>query len=418
MILVTVLACVAALLIASVLGAATAHARAGTKLVYGVSLAASAVALVAALAQLLSNAAVPTLVLPLALPWLGAHFRIDALAAFFLIVVDLGGSAASLYALGYGTHEKAPQRVLPFYPAFLAGMNLVVIADDAFTFLLCWEFMSLTSWALVMAHHRDADNRRAGYVYLVMASFGTFALMLAFGLLAGPNGGYAFDVMRAGHHGPLIAALVLTLALLGAGSKAGLVPLHVWLPLAHPAAPSHVSALMSGVMTKVAVYGFIRVIFDLLGPPTWPASVVVIFLGGITAVMGILYAMMEKDLKRLLAYSTIENIGVIFVSLGLALGFQANGLKLAAALAFTAALFHVLNHSFFKSLLFFGAGAVLTATGERDMEKLGGLIHRMPFTSFAVLVGCVAISALPPFNGFVSEWLMFQAVLQSPDLPQ
>jgi formate hydrogenlyase subunit 3/multisubunit Na+/H+ antiporter MnhD subunit len=171
-------------------------------------------------------------------------------------------------------------------------------------------------------------------------------------------------------------------------------------------------------MTKVAVYGFIRVIFDLLGPPTWWASVVVLFLGGITAVMGILYAMMEKDLKRLLAYSTIENIGVIFASLGLALAFQANGLRLAAALAFTAALFHVLNHSFFKSLLFFGAGAVLNATGERDMDKLGGLIHRMPRTSFVVLVGCVAISALPPFNGFVSEWLMFQAVLQSPELPQ
>ena len=215
-----------------------------------------------------------------------------------------------------------------------------------------------------------------------------------------------------------MATLVLILMLLGAGSKAGLVPLHVWLPLAHPAAPSHVSALMSGVMTKVAIYGFIRVVFDLLGQPAWPASAVVLFLGGITAVMGILYAMMEKDLKRLLAYSTIENVGIIFASLGLALAFQANGLKLLAALAFTAALFHVLNHSFFKSLLFFGAGAVLTATGERDMEKLGGLIHRMPFTSFAVLVGCVAISALPPFNGFVSEWLIFQAVLQSPELPQ
>src|SRR5438105_13607551 len=206
--------------------------------------------------------------------------------------------------------------------------------------------------------------------------------------------------------------------LLGAGSKAGLVPLHVWLPLAHPAAPSHVSALMSGVMTKVAIYGFIRVVFDLLGQPAWPASAVVLSLGGITAVLGILYAMMEKDLKRLLAYSTIENVGVIFASLGLALAFQANGLKLAAALAFTAALFHVLNHAFFKSLLFFGAGAVLTSTGERDIEKLGGLIHRMPYTSFVVLVGCVAISALPPFNGFVSEWLVFQAVLQSPDLPQ
>jgi NADH:ubiquinone oxidoreductase subunit 5 (subunit L)/multisubunit Na+/H+ antiporter MnhA subunit len=194
--------------------------------------------------------------------------------------------------------------------------------------------------------------------------------------------------------------------------------LHVWLPLAHPAAPSHVSALMSGVMTKVAVYGFIRVVFDLLGQPTWPASVLVLFMGGMTAVMGILYAMMETDLKRLLAYSTIENVGVIFAGLGLAMAFQAEGLKLAAALALTAALFHVLNHSFFKSLLFFGAGAVLAATGARDMDQMGGLIHRMPFTSVAVLAGCVAISALPPFNGFASEWLMFQAVLQSPELPQ
>ena len=358
------------------------------------------------------------LTLPIGLPWLGAHFRLDALASFFLVVVNLGGASASLYGLGYGHHDPAPHRVLPFFPAFLAGMNLVVLADDAFSYLLCWEFMSLASWALVMAHHREPGNAKAGYVYLVMASFGTLALLLAFGLLAGPAGDYGFAAIRAAQHTPYVATLVLILMLLGAGSKAGLVPLHVWLPLAHPAAPSHVSALMSGVMTKVAIYGFIRVIFDLLGQPTWWASVVVLFLGGITAVMGILYAMMEKDLKRLLAYSTIENVGVIFVSLGLALAFQANGLKLAAALAFTAALFHVLNHSFFKSLLFFGAGAVLTSTGERDMDKLGGLIHRMPLTSFVVLVGCVAISALPPFNGFVSEWLMFQAVLQSPELPQ
>ena len=251
-----------------------------------------------------------------------------------------------------------------------------------------------------------------------MASFGTLALLLAFGLLAGPAGDYGFAAIRAAGHTPYVATLVLILMLLGAGSKAGLVPLHVWLPLAHPAAPSHVSALMSGVMTKVAIYGFIRVIFDLLGPPTWPASAIVLFIGGITAVMGILYAMMERDLKRLLAYSTIENVGIIFAGLGLALAFEANGLKLAAALAFTAALFHVLNHSLFKSLLFFGAGAVLTSTGERDMDRLGGLIHRMPLTSFAVLIGCIAISALPPFNGFVSEWLIFQAVLQSPELPQ
>ena len=411
--------CVAALLAIAILAIVLSRAASATAVVYGATLAISVVALSGSIGWLLGGVADATeLTLPVGLPWLGAHFRLDALASFFLIVVNLGGASASLYGLGYGHHESAPHRVLPFFPAFLAGMNLVVLADDAFSYLLCWEFMSLASWALVMAHHREAGNAKAGYIYLVMASFGTLALLLAFGLLAGPAGDYGFAAIRAAPHTPYAVALVLILMLLGAGSKAGLVPLHVWLPLAHPAAPSHVSALMSGVMTKVAIYGFIRVVFDLLGQPAWWASVIVLFLGGTTAVMGILYAMMEKDLKRLLAYSTIENIGVIFASLGLALAFQANGLKLAAALAFTAALFHVLNHSLFKSLLFFGAGAVLTSTGERDMEKLGGLIHRMPFTSFVMLVGCVAISALPPFNGFVSEWLMFQAVLQSPDLPQ
>ncbi|MBR1124032.1 hydrogenase 4 subunit B [Bradyrhizobium lablabi] len=413
------MACIAGLLGLAVLAIILSRSKAATAVVYGATLALSAIALTGAIRWLLGDTTKPgDLVLPIGLPWLGAHFRLDALAGFFLVVVNLGGAAASLYGLGYGRHDHAPYRVLPFFPAFLAGMNLVVLADDAFSYLLCWEFMSLASWALVMAHHREAGNARAGYVYLVMASFGTLALLLAFGLLAGPAGDYGFAAIRATQHTPYTATLVLILMLLGAGSKAGLVPLHVWLPLAHPAAPSHVSALMSGVMTKVAIYGFIRVIFDLLGQPGWPASAVVLFLGGITAAMGILYAMMERDLKRLLAYSTIENVGIIFTSLGLAMAFQANGQKLAAALAFTAALFHVLNHSFFKSLLFFGAGAVLTATGERDMDRLGGLIHRMPLTSFVVLVGCVAISALPPFNGFVSEWLIFQAVLQSPELPQ
>ena len=210
---------------------------------------------------------------------------------------------------------------------------------------------------------------------------------------------------------------MLILALIGAGSKAGVVPLHAWLPLAHPAAPSHVSALMSGVMTKVAVYGFVRIVFDLLGPPDWWWSMVVLAVGGITAVMGVLYALMQHDLKRLLAYHTVENIGIIYIGLGLALAFKAHGMALAAALALTAGLFHVFNHSVFKSLLFFGAGAVLNATGERDMEHLGGLIHRMPQTAFVFLVGCVAISALPPLNGFVSEWLTFQAILLSPQLP-
>ena len=216
----------------------------------------------------------------------------------------------------------------------------------------------------------------------------------------------------------MIAALVFALALVGAGSKAGLVPLHVWLPLAHPAAPSHVSALMSGVMTKVAIYGFVRIVFDLLGAHRWWWSLVAWCSAGRAPSSASCYALMERDLKRLLAYSTIENIGVIFIGLGLALAFQANAMAGAAALALTAALFHVFNHSLFKSLLFFGAGAVLTATDARDIDSLGGLIHRMPLTAFMFLVGCIAISALPPLNGFVSEWLTFQAVLLSPDLPQ
>src|SRR5262249_23823910 len=196
----------------------------------------------------------------------------------------------------------------------------------------------------------------------------------------------------------------------------GLVPLHVWLPLAHPAAPSHVSALMSGVMTKVAVYGFVRIVLDLAGPPAWWWSVVVLTLAGITCVMGVLYALMQHDLKRLLAYHPVENIGIIFIGLGLALAFKAHGMAWAAALALTAGLLHVFNHSIFKGLLFFGSGAVLAVTGERDMEHLGGLISRMPQTAFVFLVGCVAISALPPLNGFVSEWLTFQAILVSPQL--
>jgi formate hydrogenlyase subunit 3/multisubunit Na+/H+ antiporter MnhD subunit len=216
---------------------------------------------------------------------------------------------------------------------------------------------------------------------------------------------------------PLLPGIALILVLLGAGSKAGLVPLHVWLPLAHPAAPSHVSALMSGVMTKVAVYGFIRIVFDLMGQPAWWWGMLVIALAAVTCVMGVLSALMQHDLKRLLAYHTVENIGIIFLGLGLALAFSAHGMPAPAALAMTAALLHVLNHCIFKSLLFFGAGAVLVATGERDMEHLGGLIHRMPLTALAFLTGCTAISALPPLNGFVSEWLTFQAILLSPELP-
>ncbi|HWM42620.1 MAG TPA: hydrogenase 4 subunit B [Burkholderiales bacterium] len=416
MVLTSLLWCVATLLGAGLAGLALSGRRGASALVYAASLGATSLMLVIGVVALLTQAG-EALVLPVGLPWLGAHFRLDALSAFFLLVVNLGAAAASLFGLGYGRHEESPGRVLPFFPAFLAGMNLVVLAADAFTFLFAWEFMSLASWALVMAHHRRPDNAAAGYLYLLMASFGTLALLLAFGLLAGPAGGYSFEEIRQSPSAAVSGA-VLVLALIGAGSKAGLVPLHVWLPLAHPAAPSHVSALMSGVMTKVAVYGFVRLVFDLLGPPSWWWGALVALLGGVTAAMGVLYALMEHDLKRLLAYHTVENIGIIFIGLGLAFAFQANAMPAAAALALTAALLHVFNHSVFKSLLFFGAGAVLGATGERDMERLGGLIHRMPLTAFAFLVGCAAISALPPFNGFVSEWLTFQAILLSPALPQ
>ena len=406
---------VAVLLGAAVVGALFHRSRASGHLVYGICLLASLGILALGSVHLLIDSGSPQIVhLPVGLPWTGAHFRMDALSAFFLVVVNLGGTGTSLFAIGYGQHEQSPGRVLPFYPAFLAGMNLVVLADDAFTFLVAWEFMSLSSWALVVAHHHDPDNTRAGYIYILMASFGTLALLLAFGLLA-QRSGYTFAEIRAG--GGTLPAVVLILALLGAGSKAGLVPLHVWLPLAHPAAPSHVSALMSGVMTKVAVYGFIRIVFDLNGPPAWWWSVLVIALAGITCVLGVLSALMQHDLKRLLAYHTVENIGIIFLGLGLALAFSSHGMPAAAALALTAALFHVLNHCLFKSLLFFGSGAVLNATGERDMEHLGGLMHRMPLTAFTFLTGCMAISALPPLNGFVSEWLTFQAILISPALP-
>lgn len=408
--------CVAAFLLTAVLAVIITRLALASRVTYGMTLVIAGLAAACAATQL---AAQPwSMTLPVGLPWIGAHLRIDALSAFFLIVINLGGAAASLYALGYGQHEVAPHRVLPFFAAFLAGMNLVVLADDAFTFLLSWEFMSLASWALVLSHQRDKENVRAGYIYLVMASFGTLCLLLAFGLLAGADGGYAFATIRASHPAASLTAIVLLLGLIGTSSKAGLVPLHAWLPLAHPAAPSHVSALMSGVMTKVAIYGFLRIVFDLLGTPAWWWSIIVLALGGITAVLGVLYALMQRDLKRLLAYSTVENVGIIFIGLGLALAFRANDLRWAAALALTAALLHVLNHMLFKSLLFFGAGAVLTSTGLRDIEQLGGLIRRMPVTSFAFLVGAAAISALPPLNGFVSEWLTFQAVLLSPHIPQ
>ena len=355
--------------------------------------------------------------LPLGWHATGLRFRLDTLAAFFSLIVNLGIAASSLYGAGIGRLDLS-KRIEPFYPAFCAAMNLVLLADDAFGFLFFWELMSISSWALVISRHEDEDNRKAAYVYLVMAAMGTAALLFAFGGMAGAAGGYGFDDIRNHKLTPLVSALVLTAALFGTGSKAGLMPLHAWLPLAHPAAPSHVSALMSGVMTKVAIYGIIRIVFDLLGAPEWWWSLPFIILGSATAVGGLLYAVQDRDLKRVLAYSTIENIGIVFAGLGLAIAFKATGIVSAAAVAMAAALLHSLNHSWFKSLLFLGAGAVLHATGRKDLDGLGGLIHRMPQTAFYWLVGALSISALPPLNGFVSEWLLFQAVLAGPGFPE
>ena len=385
---------------------------------YGATMVVCLVLLFISATFLATGAAPVARVLPLGLPDVGMRLRLDALSAFFLVVVNLGGAVSSLFGMGYGVHEKRPGRVLPFFPAFIAAMNLVVLADDAFTFLLAWELMSLTSWALVMSNE-EKETHRAGLVYFVMASFSAIMLLFAFGVLAGANGGYGFDEIRNSHPSQITGAIVLVLTLLGAGSKAGLFPLHVWLPLAHPAAPSHVSSLMSAVMTKVAIYGIIRILFDLVGSTmVWWWAVPVLLIAAITTLMGVLYALMQHDLKRLLAYHTVENIGIIAIGLGLAIAFRSNGLATAAALAMTASLLHVFNHSLFKGLLFLGSGAVLHATGERDIDHLGGLIHNMPYTAFFFLVGSAAISALPPLNGFVSEWLTFQSILASPQLFQ
>ncbi|HTP82946.1 MAG TPA: hydrogenase 4 subunit B [Alphaproteobacteria bacterium] len=399
---------------ASPLGDALAH-----DLVYLGSAAACLTAGSAALAYLLAGGSAPLeLTLPLGIPWMPAQLRLDALSAWFLLAINLGGLSASVYGEGYGRHVDEPRRVLPFFPAFLAGMNLVPLADDAFTFLLAWEFMSVASWLLVLANHRQPGNARAGMIYLVMAVFGGACLLLAFGILAGVNGTYHFADIRAHPPAGWVASIAVALVIIGAGSKAGAVPLHAWLPIAHPAAPSHVSALMSGVMTKVALYGLVRVLFDLMGDPGWGWGAALLAIGAASALYGILSALIEDDLKTILACSTIENVGIVLIGLGLALVFRVNGLAALAALSAGAALLHVLNHALMKTLMFCVAGAIQTATGTRSLERLGGLIHRLPVTAALALAGAAAISALPPFNGFISEWLTFQAVLGSPLLPQ
>ncbi|HYP68084.1 MAG TPA: hydrogenase 4 subunit B [Thiobacillaceae bacterium] len=360
--------------------------------------------------------------LALGLPWLEWHVRLDPLSGFFMILLGTLVTATSLYGPSYTreyTHGEAPQPLPPlgvFTAIFVLGMQMLLLADDALMFMIFWEMMSLSGYFLVAYQHQHASNRHAAFLYLLLAHVGALVILLAFGVLAAFGGGLAFEQMRAAQLTPLWATLAFLFAFLGFGTKAGMVPLHVWLPDAHPVAPSHISAMMSGAMLKMGIYGIVRVSFDLIGEVRWEWGVLVLVVGTASALLGVLYALMQHDLKRLLAYHSIENIGIILMGLGMSMIFLGTGHPLLGTLGLVAALYHTLNHALFKGLLFLGAGAVLYRTHERDLERMGGLIHRMPVTAFMFLVGSVAISALPPFNGFVSEWLTFQTALQAPAL--
>ncbi len=388
--------------------------------------AAASLMIAAAGAMAVGSGVTERIVLMIGLPDLPFHLRLDPLAGFFLTVIGLLSAFVSVYSAGYlkGFLGQRPvTRLVVFYSLFLAGMSMVVLADDALFFLIAWEVMAASSYFLVMFEDERPENRRAALLYMVVAHIGAIAILLSFGIMAGIAtgfegfNGYTFDAMRQAHISPEWATVAFLLAFCGFAAKAGVIPLHVWLPEAHPVAPSNISALMSGVMLKTAIYGIVRVTFDLLRVFPWWWGAIVLVFGLVSAVMGVLYALMQHDLKRLLAYHSVENIGIILIGIGLAMIFTSFNLPVLAALALIAGLYHTMNHAMFKGLLFMGAGAVLHATHERNMEEMGGLIHRMPWTAALFLVGCISISALPPFNGFVSEWLTFQAFLLSPSLP-
>ena len=375
--------------------------------------------ILAAAALLAMGQAAQTAILPVGLPGLPFHLRLDALSAFFLLLLGGASAGISLFSAGYfrASEGAAPGLLCLQYHTFLAAMALVLLADDAYLFMVAWETMALASFFLVTTDHRLPEIRRAGFLYLVIAHIGALAILLCFGVLQGGGGDYSFDSMRSIMRTGAWPSVAFLLALAGFGAKAGLLPLHVWLPEAHPAAPSPVSALMSGVMLKTAVYGLLRVAFDLLNGQLWWWGVVALVLGLASALFGVLFATVQTDMKRLLAYSSIENIGIIVAGIGLTILFKSYDKPLLAAIALTATLYHALNHAFFKSLLFLATGSVLHATKERSLGKLGGLIHRMPWVAWLALAGTLACAGLPPLNGFVSEWLLLQAFLFTPNLP-
>lgn len=360
-----------------------------------------------------------TIVLPLGLPGLPFHFRIDALSAYFLTVLGMVSAGVSAFSAGYFRKgEGTPPGLLCFeYHACVASLALVLLADDAYSFLVAWEILTISATFLVMSNSRIADIRGAAFLYFLISHVGALALLLSFGLLQANTGDYTFAAMRAQHLDPFWASIAFLLALVGFGAKAGIFPLHVWLPEAHPAAPSPVSALMSGFVLKAGLYGMLRTVFDLLHLQIAWWGVLMLALGLFTALFGVVFSAIQSDMKRLLAYSSIDNIGLMFVSMGLAILFRAFGMNGLAALAMTALLFQIASHAAFKSLLFVGTGTVLHATGERNLGRLGGLIHMMPWTAWTALVGALASAGLPPLSGFVSEWLLLQSFLFTPGLP-
>ncbi len=364
-----------------------------------------------------SGADGPLDLLPPPLPYLRYTIRLEALGAFFLVLVSLLGVAVSIYSLGYVRSFFGRKNVGvlgAFYNALLLATTLLFVADNIWVFLFAWEVMALAAFCLVSFEHEKPETRQAGVLFFIMSHIDAGCVVAGFLLLFQASGNFSFSslhhigaTMSSGHRN---AAFLLFL--LGFGIKAGVIPLHVWLPVAHPVAPSNVSALMSGVLIKTGIYGLTLVCFDFLGPPPFWWGVTILAVGTVSAVLGVLYALMEHDLKRLLAYHSIENIGIILMGLGASLIFLHTGHSLLASLSLIAAMYHTLNHASFKGLLFLGAGAVVQATHTRNMEEMGGLVKRMPETAFYFLMGAVAISALPPLNGFVSEWLTYQSLLQ------
>jgi hydrogenase-4 component B len=349
-------------------------------------------------------------------PGFAAGYTVDPLSAFFLVTLALLAAPVAVYSVGYLAHGIPPGRTAFVGAAFnvlLMAVETVFVADGVVGFLVAWELMSLATAALVATDHESRSSRRSAYLYLVMSHAGTGCLIAGFLVLASGSGSLAFaHVLSGAAASNPWRTLLFVLFVVGFGVKAGVVPLHIWLPEAHPAAPSNVSALMSGGLINAGLYGLVRVCGGGLGRPDRDWGLSVLALGAVSAILGVLYALSENDLKRLLAFSTIENGGIALMGFGSGMIGLAAGHPELGALGFAAGLYHVLNHAAFKGLLFLGAGGVVMATGTRRIEELGGLVHRMPRTARLFLLGAAAIAGLPLLNGFASEWLVFQSLLR------